>query len=184
MSFIPREQSAAYYQISRFTEIAAYFGLSVSYLLFPVVAARQARGADSTGLLARSMLFASVGGLAVSAALAAVSPALFSAVPFLAPYRPFVRYMLPFGAVASLRVSEGCFVAHETARGDFRFLRWALPVHAASVAVLALVCRGPEAFRLGPWSLSGVVAAMSVPALALFCGASATVAFRARRGAA
>lgn len=181
MSFIPQAESAAYYQITRFTEIATYVGITFPFMLFPVVAARDARGEDSTGLLLRSMALSAAGGLALTGALAACGRVLFSSFGFLSPYLPFVGHLLPFGAIATMRVTYACFAAHEMARSDFRFLRCELPVHIAATAALALVCRGPERFRLGEWGLRHVAVAMGVPVAVLFLFAFATVLLRSRR---
>ena len=180
MSFIPQTEAAAYYQISRFSELATYAGVTLVYMLFPVVAARQAQGKDSIDLLLRTMAFSALGGLALSAAVAAAARFLFPFFPFLSPYAEYSGYILPFGAISSLRVSAACFEAHETGRSDFRFVRWALPVHLAATAALALICRGPEALRLGAWHLRHVVFAMGLPSAAIFAGAFATALLRFR----
>ncbi len=175
MAVVPSAESAAWYQITRFTEIASYMGMTLSFLLFPEAAAKGARGEDSRRLLVQTMAYSLLAGLAFSAVLALVGPTLFSKVPFLRPHAAHTWLMLPAGALASVRVAYTCFVVHETGRGQFGFLRWAIAIDALATAVLALVCRGPQVLHLPEWHVWHVLAAMSATAAAQFAFAVGSI---------
>ena len=166
MALVPEIESAAYYQISRFAEIASYLGATLVFVLFPVVSARHERGEDTRRILLQTM-WGSLGlGLAFSAAFALAARPLFGAVGFLRPYAGLSGYALPLGAVASVRVASACFTTHEAACARFRFLRYTVPIALAEAAALAvLVRRG--AFE---WRLAHVIVAMSAGAGLAFLG--------------
>ena len=166
MALVPKLESAAYYQMSRFTEIASYLGLTLVFVLFPVVSARHEHGQDTRRLLRQTMWTSLALGLTFSAALAIVGPALFSAVGFLRPYAGFAGLLFPLGATASLRVASSCFTTHEMACSRFRFLRYTVPIALAEAAVLAALVR----FGNVAWHLSHLIAAMAAGALLTFLG--------------
>ena len=166
MALVPSVESAAYYQITRFTEIASYLGLTLVFVLFPVVAGRHERGEDTRGVLLRTMWGSLALGLAFTAALALAARPLFGAVGFLRPYADFTGFVLPLGATASVRVASACFTTHEMACSRFRFLRYTVPISLAEAAVLHVLFR-TDGF---PWRLWHVVAAMLATTLLCFLG--------------
>ena len=166
MALVPSVESAAYYQITRFTEIASYLGLTLVFVLFPVVSGRHERGEDTRGVLLRTMWGSLALGLAFTAALALAARPLFGAVGFLRPYADFTGFVLPLGAIASVRVASACFTTHEMACSRFRFLRYTVPISLAEAAVLHVLFR-TDGF---PWRLWHVVAAMLATTLLSFLG--------------
>jgi O-antigen/teichoic acid export membrane protein len=166
MALVPSVESAAYYQITRFTEIASYLGLTLVFVLFPVVSGRHERGEDTRGVLLRTMWGSLALGLAFTAALALAARPLFGAVGFLRPYADFTGFVLPLGAIASVRVASACFTTHEMACSRFRFLRYTVPISLAEAAVLHFLFR-TDGF---PWRLWHVVAAMLATTLLCFLG--------------
>ena len=168
MAVVPATESAAWYQITRFTEISSYLGMTLSFLLFPEAAAKNARGEDSRGLLIQAMAASLLVGLAFSAVLAFAGPMLFANLSFLQPHAGLTWLLFPAGAIASARISYACFVAHETACGRFQFLRWAIPIDVAATALLALVCRGPAALHLPEWHVWHIALAMGAVAATQF----------------
>jgi hypothetical protein len=176
MALVPKIESAAYYQLTRFTEIASYLGLTLVFILFPVVSERHERGQDTRRILLQTM-WGSLGlGLAFTAAFALAARPLFGAVGFLRPYAGFAGFILPLGAIASIRVASACFATHETACSRFRFLRYTVPLALAEAAALRLLVRhgGIE------WRLHHLVAAMLAGALLPFLGNLAELYLRRR----
>ena len=66
MALVPKIESAAYYQLTRFTEIASYLGLTLVFVLFPVVSARNEHGLDTRRLLRQTMWASLALGLAAA----------------------------------------------------------------------------------------------------------------------
>ena len=166
MARVPGIESAAYYQFTRFTEIASYLGFTLVFVLFPVVSARHERGQGTRRILLQTM-WGSLGlGLAFTAALALAGRPLFEAVGFLRPYAGLVGYVLPLGAIASVRVASACFTTHEMACSRFRFLRYTVPISLAEAAALAAMLRAGDF----PWRLYHIVGAMLATTLLCFLG--------------
>ena len=69
MARVPAIESAAYYQITRFTEIASYLGFTLVFVLFPVVSARHERGQGTRRILLQTMCGSLALALAETAAL-------------------------------------------------------------------------------------------------------------------
>ncbi len=166
MALVPKLESAAYYQMTRFTEIASYLGLTLVFVLFPVVSSRHEHGQDTRSLLRQTMGASLLLGLAFSAVLAAIGPRLFASVGFLRPYAGATGLLLPLGAIASLRIASSCFTAHEMACSRFRFLRYTIPIAILEAAVLAALVR----FGALHWRLWHLVAAMFAGAALTFLG--------------
>ncbi len=177
MALVPKIESAAYYQITRFTEIASYLGFTLVFVLFPVVSARHERGQDTRRILLQTMWGSLALGLAFTAALALAGRPLFEAVGFLRPYAGLAGYILPLGAIASVRVAASCFGTHEMACSRFRFLRYTIPISLAETAALWLLARR-DSFE---WRLYHIVAAMAASTLLSFLGNLAELHLRDRR---
>lgn len=179
MALVPKAESAAYYQLTRFTEISSYLGLTLVFVLFPVVSARHERGQDTRRILLQTMWGSLALGLSFAAALALAAPWLFAAVPFLRPFADFTPFLFPLGALASVRVASTCFTTHEMACSRFRFMRYTIPVSLVEAAVLWIL------FRVRPfeWRLAHVVGAMSAGTFLCFAG-NLVELFLSRRAAA
>ena len=111
-------------------------------------------------------------GLAFTGALALAGRPLFEAVGFLRPYAGLVGYILPLGAIATVRVASACFTTHEMACSRFRFLRYTVPIALAEAAVLVALLRVPDF----PWRLFHIVGAMLATTLLGFLGNLAELA--------
>ena len=172
MALVPAAESAAYYQLTRFTEISSYLGLTLVFVLFPVVSARHERGEDTRRILLQTMWGSLAIGLAAAVVLALAGRPLFEAVGFLRPYAGYAGYFLPLGLLASVRVASSCFTTHEMACSRFRFLRYTVPIALAEAAALRILARG-GAFE---WRLFHIVGAMLAGAILSFAGNLAELA--------
>jgi len=139
---LPEADSAGYYVLSRFAEIATYCGGTLGAVLFPYAVAASERGEDSARLR-NGVFFAMLGGGALLALLfLALLPPLFRLLPGCAPYAPAA----PLGAYLTLAVTlnAACAAhfAHANARGDFRYLKYVVPLALGGSALyLSLPCR-------------------------------------------
>ena len=174
MARVPAIESAAYYQITRFTEIASYLGFTLVFVLFPVVSARHERGQGTRRILLQTMWGSLALGLAFTGALALAGRPLFEAVGFLRPYAGLAGYILPLGAIATVRVASACFTTHEMACSRFRFLRYTVPIALAETAALFLLLRDPDF----AWHLRHIVGAMFATTLLGFLGNVAELGLR------
>lgn len=176
MSLVPDVESAAYYQLTRFTEIAAYAGSSVAFVVFPVASTMHDRGADTNRILRQTTLFVFAIGFLFSAGFSLVARQVFEAVPFMRDYAAFTGLVLPLGLLASMRAATTCFTAHRLACGSFGYAWYTCTLGVADIALIRLalapsagaplrrlLCGSPDA-----WNLSGIVALMCAYAFAVF----------------
>ncbi|MBQ9727739.1 MAG: hypothetical protein IJV65_09570 [Kiritimatiellae bacterium] len=180
LALVPEAESVAFYYLTTFTEIASYAGVTVVFVLFPVVSARHERGQGTARLLAQSMAVTLAGGLAVSLLLALAGAPLLRAVGAGA-HAAQAKWFFPLGALAAVRTASACFTTHEAACSRFRYLRYAIPVALLETAGLLLLLRGPAWIVPSQWRFRGVFAFMAFNALSTFACILADLALRARR---
>ena len=125
---LPDFESAGYYMITRFTDIASYFGSSFIVFLFPMVAGAAAKSSASKRVLVQSVSGTAAGGLAVGGLLAIFGGWLLSLSSLWSPYTPLAGMMFPICLLNVFTLSCGCFATYEMAQGRFRFFRYALPI--------------------------------------------------------
>lgn len=138
--------SAAYYMISRFAEVATYMGATMSVILFPMVAESEIRGGRSYGMMLRSVVASLAFGFVCSLLLALCGGVLFRSVAAWAPYVGFVPDMVLLAVTLTIGIATANFVTHETANGRFTFLYYAVPIACLHAFVL-MAFTGCEYFR-------------------------------------
>lgn len=145
--------SAGYYMISRFAEIANYLGSAFAFFLFPLVAGRPGKDAESRRVLRHSLLGTVAGGLLVALLLLLGGRALLGLNAQWAVYQPLSFEMFLLAVCNTLTVANGCITMYEMAQGRFRFLWYLLPV--LSLKMVLLYCLTGYTFFAGmlpkPW---------------------------------
>lgn len=129
-------ESAGYYMLTRFTDIASYFGTTFIVFLFPMVASLAAKGGESKRVLLHSVVGSSVGGLLVGVLLWIGGERLLSLQALWADYVPMAGMMFPICVLNVLMIVGGCFVTYEIAQGRFGFFRYAIPLTLLKLAIL------------------------------------------------
>ena len=180
-ALMPKIESAAWYQLTRFSDIAAYMGGAIVFVLFPVASSRHERGEDTLPLLLRAMALVLCLGTALSVALALAGRALFSSVGFLAPYAGFAGWLLPLGVLASVRTATGCFTAHEMACARFSFLRYTVPITLVEALAVWVACKSGRRFGPDVWHIAHVWGVMTCGAVATLAGNAVEIARRRSR---
>ena len=121
-------ESAGYYMISRFADIASYMGSVFVVFLFPLVAGSKAKDRDSLKLLSHSMLGSMASGIAVAALLFFFGEMLMGLVSTWKAYQPLSGHMALLALVNVSIVVGSCLITYETAQGRFGFLRYIVPI--------------------------------------------------------
>ena len=121
-------ESAGYYVITRFTDIASYLGSSFIVFLFPMVAGLSAADSRSRRILVHSLLGTAGGGLLVGFVLQFFGDWLLGLSPLWAPYRSLANMMLPICVLNVMSLSCSCFATYEMAQGRFGFFCYVLPL--------------------------------------------------------
>ena len=138
---LPVAESAAFYMISRFADIAHWAGITLSAVVLPLIVEKREKG-DSVAersLLLRSMFGALVPGLIVAVVFIFLSHFIFNLVPLWREHLPYA-HLLPLW---TLRMAfYGAIMAFTTckiAAGDFKFLYIWLPLLIADPLSLAIL---------------------------------------------
>ena len=131
--------SAGYYMISRFAEIANYLGSAFAFFLFPLVAGRPGKDAESRKVLMHSLLGTFVGGLGIAALLLVGGGALLGLNAQWRVYQPLAFEMFLLAFCNTVTVANSCITTYEMAQGRFRFLWYLLPVCAFKMVLVYCV---------------------------------------------
>ena len=112
---LPEIESAANYMLSRFAEIAGYFGASISIILFPLVAETHEKGHEDTRLLKRAIIGTIIPTCILALAFVFLSDWIFSLTDTWATYRPYA-YLLPLLTITTgLGSIIGATISYEMA---------------------------------------------------------------------
>ncbi len=127
---LPEFESAGYYMLTRFTDMAGYLGLAAAGFLFPMVASRKATDKDAQKILWQSVACAVIGGGAVVMLLTLFGGWLLGLVPEWRVYVSMTHLFPLIGAMTVCSTATGCFITYETAQGRFRFMWYVIPIYA------------------------------------------------------
>lgn len=124
-------ESAGYYLITRFSDIALYLGAAFTAFLLPILAGKGGDDDASRKLTAETALASLFGGIAVVVALSLFGERLLSVSAEWSPYVSFSRLMALFSVNATLLAVASAITMAFIARGRFAFLWYALPIMLA-----------------------------------------------------
>lgn len=125
---LPAMESAAYYMISRFSEMASYLGATVSGFLFPLAMEAHVKGRESVRLLFQTLLGATAFGSVAMLVLAVFGRAALSVLPGGEAYVAYVPDMVLLTAGTTLGVLVTTFISYETANDRFSFVSYITPL--------------------------------------------------------
>ena len=145
---LPDVESAGYYMISRFAEIAMSVGLVCATILFPLAAEEKTSTNGRSPLLIQSMLFPMACGIAFTCINAPVVRLLFTWVADWQIYLPYIPHLVALGLLHSIAGSIYCYYTFQCAKGHFK----SIPILAAFWGVLGvfLYCLTGYSF-FTPW---------------------------------
>ena len=120
---LPDMDSAGFYMMSRFAEIATYLGMSAVVVMFPSVSARAVDSKTDSIILRRAIIGSFVFGVAVSCVLFFASKWVIPCVPawdMYMGYRPLIMWL---GILFTLRICITLVNFYEMAIGRFAIIR-------------------------------------------------------------
>ena len=136
---LPEFESAGYYIITRFSDIAAYLGTAFGAFVFPMVASKQARDRESQKILTHSIFGTLIVGLLFSGFLAVFGKNILGLTQLWQPYSSLSGLMALWSVNTTLSAVTGCLITYETAQGRFRFLWYAIPLVVVKALFLYVV---------------------------------------------
>jgi len=116
-------ESAGYYMISRFAEIAFYISSACNIVLFPLISEQHENGGKTAHrLLMQSMGVSFVLGGLFALLISPVTYALFRLNPDWSMYSAFVPYLLPLCIVHVIRGVTNNFIIYKLVKSEFDFI--------------------------------------------------------------
>ena len=112
---LPEEVTAGYYFSTMFGAIPGYATSALLAFFWPIVSEKFEKGESTRRLLAQSLAFNLVIGVAALVATALVVPYVFRMPGPWAGYREYARYVAPAGLITLLANIQGTYTAHESA---------------------------------------------------------------------
>lgn len=158
---LPDLESAGYYMLTRFTDIASYIGLAAAGFLFPMVASRTAADESARRMLRQSVIGAVIGGGIVVALLSAFGHSLLNAISEWRAYAGLSGLFPVIGATTVASAVMTCLITYETAQGRFGFLWLAVPVCAGKCVFLYAITSYPYFERMLPAPLFAAIESMN-----------------------
>lgn len=120
---LPEVESAAFYMISRLAEIAAYAGVSLTVVVFPMAAEAGIKGGnESLQLLKRLLAGTILPGVALTVFFVFAASPIMRLVPVWATYEAYSAMLPLYSLRITLAAAVSAFVTFEMASANFRFL--------------------------------------------------------------
>ena len=136
---LPEVESAGYYIISRLAEVAAYAGMSLLVVVFPLATEARENGVRGNGLLWRLLGGTVLPGLAVTAIFAVCGRWLLGAVPLWRDYVCYAPLLTLYTLRLVLATAIGAFTTYEIAAGRFSFLWYCIPFGLIETGTLIIL---------------------------------------------
>ena len=158
---LPAFDSAGYYVISRFSEIAAYLGSAFSFLLFPMASTCGAKDAKSLKLIRHAVFGCAASGALIAGLLAVGGEWLLSLTSVWRPYVGFSGEMSLLALNSAIGIAMTCLISFEMAQNRFGFLRYLVPLLAVKTVLLLSLCGCAFFGDLVPAAMTDAVAALN-----------------------
>ena len=133
---LPEEVTAGYYFSTMFGAIPGYATSALLAFFWPIVSEKFEKGESTRRLLAQSLAFNLVIGVAALVATALVVPYVFRMPGPWAGYREYARYVAPAGLITLLANIQGTYTAHESACRRFVYVWYCVPIGLIEAALL------------------------------------------------
>jgi len=125
---LPEVESAAYYMITRFAELATFASTTLAFVMFPLASEAHAKGKDPLKLFLHTTAGSLGFGVLISLALYLFGSFIFNLIPTCRPYVAFVPDMALLAFSMALSYTCGNFTDYEFACNRFRFFWWHIPL--------------------------------------------------------
>ena len=112
---LPEVESAAYYMLTRFSDMVGFVATAVSLILFPLASEAHEQGKENRRLLVHSVLATLGGSVLLALAFGAVAKPVFSLTETWRPYAPFAHLLPILTVTAGIGLSSGAIANYELA---------------------------------------------------------------------
>ena len=136
---LPEMDSAAYYMVTRFSDIASFLATAIAFTLFPFTAELAAKGKDTRPLIIKAALAVFVTNAALAAFFWLFGERILAFLPHGSEYASFwwaIPWMI---AIVSINYFSGFYATGETSAFRFGYLKWMIPLTLLYPAALLFV---------------------------------------------
>lgn len=132
-------ESAGYYVVTRFSDIASYLGTVFIVFLFPIVSSRIARSENPRDILIKTLVGSMGSGMVISVVLHFWGVHILMLHEVWSSYVSLAPYLFWLCVLNVFLMGNTAFSTYECARGRFRFLWYLLPIVIAKSGGLYLL---------------------------------------------
>lgn len=136
---LPDVESAAYYMVTRFSDITALFSGTLLTVLFPFTAEAAERGSSTKPFVLKSSLVMAAGGGALALFFAVFGNRIVSVLPNGDAYAPFA-WTIPWLIAINVISTIQCIHTNtESSAARFSFLKWWIPLNLTLAALVSFL---------------------------------------------
>ena len=162
---LPDIDSAGYYMVSRFSEIAGFLACTLVFTIFPFAAEKAAKGEDTRPIVIKSMMANAYFCAALALPFLFLGKNILSILPHGDKYANY-WWAIPWSiGITYLTSITGLYTTAEYSANRFRFLKWLIPLDVATAAVLLLVTGHGHLAPFLPTSIASFLAAHNIYSL-------------------
>jgi len=133
--------SAGYYMATRFSDIASYLGMTLSFTIFPFTAELAVKGKDMRPLVLKAALTIFIFNAALAVIFSTCGQTILSLLPHGAEYASY-WWVIPWMIlITTLNYAPGMYIMAETSANRFGYYKWQIPLQL-SYALLLLFITG------------------------------------------
>ena len=136
---LPELDSAAYYMVTRFSDIAGFLASALVFTLFPFTAELAAKGKDTRPLIVKTSLAVFVTNAALAAFFWLFGARIISLLPHGSEYASYWWAIPWIIAITSVNLFTGFYGTGEVAAFRFGYMKWMIPLTLLYPAALLLV---------------------------------------------
>ena len=162
---LPELDSAAYYMVTRFPDIAGFLAAALGFTLFPFTAELAAKGKDTRPLILKTSAAVCVTNAALAVFFWLFGERIISFLPHGSEYSAYWWAIPWIIAISSVNLSTGFYWTTEVSAFRFKFMLWWLPMNVLYAAALLAVTGYGYFTACIPASWSAFLAAHNVTSL-------------------
>ena len=136
---LPEIDSAAYYMVTRFSDIAGFLANTLVFTLFPFTAELAAKGKDTRPLIVKTSLAVFVTNAVLAAFFCLFSERILTFLPNGSNYAAFWWAIPWIIAITSINLFTGFYATGEVSAFRFGYMKWMVPLTLLYPAALLFV---------------------------------------------
>lgn len=136
---LPELDSAAYYMVTRFSDIAGFLAMALSFTLFPITAELAAKGNDIRPFILKSSLAVFATNTVLAAFFWIFGEKILVVLPNGSEYAAFWWAIPWLIMIVSANYASSFYTTGEASAFRFKYMKWWVPLHFAYCVGLLLV---------------------------------------------